>query len=156
MSIESEVGMLLGRRGLCLSTAESCTGGRVAARITAVAGSSGYYLGGVVAYSNSVKSRVLDVAENLLEQHGAVSAPVAEAMAVGVCGRLGADLAVSTTGIAGPGGGSIYKPVGLVYIGLAESTGFVTAQKFNFQGNREDVQMAASQAALEMIQRYLN
>jgi PncC family amidohydrolase len=77
-------------------------------------------------------------------------------MAAGVCARLSADLAVSTTGIAGPGGGSVYKPVGLVYIALADSTGSITVQKFNFQGNREDVQMAASQAALEMIQRYLN
>ena len=103
-------------RGLRLATAESCTGGLVAARLTSVPGSSASFVGGVVAYADEVKRSELDVPEALLAEHGAVSAEVAEAMAEGARRRLGADVAVAVTGVAGPGGGTPEKPVGLVYL----------------------------------------
>ena len=103
-------------RGLTLATAESCTGGLVAARLTSVPGSSDVFLGGVVSYANEVKARALGVPEEVLREHGAVSAETAAAMAAGARARLGADVAVAVTGIAGPGGGTAEKPVGLVYL----------------------------------------
>ncbi len=109
-------------RGLTVAVAESCTGGLIAAAITEVPGSSGYFLGGVVSYSNAVKETLLDVPRELLEQHGAVSREVAVAMATGARVRLGSDLAVAVTGVAGPDGGTPDKPVGLVYIGVATAT----------------------------------
>ena len=153
--IEAAVGGMLRERGLVLATAESCTGGLIGERVTSVAGSSDYYAGGVIAYSNAVKTALLNVDEAVLAEHGAVSIPVAEAMAAGVLAQLNADIAVSTTGIAGPAGGSEDKPVGLVYIGLDLRGQPATCRKFIFEGNRKDVQMAASQAAFEMIQHYL-
>jgi len=155
-SIEIKVGELLLKRGLVLATAESCTGGLIGQRVTDVSGSSGYYAGGIIAYSNAVKVELLGVGEDILEEYGAVSAPVAEVMAVGVMERLGADIAVSTTGIAGPLGGSEEKPIGLVYIGLALRGGVTISQKCHFEGNRSKVRMAASQEAFEMIQHYLS
>lgn len=113
----------LARQGLTLATAESCTGGLMAQMITALAGVSPYFPGGVVSYSNAAKEVVLGVPSSLLEQHGAVSPEVAEAMAAGVRHRLGADLGLSATGIAGPSGGTPEKPVGLVYLGLATADG---------------------------------
>ncbi len=154
-SIETTLGKLLGAKGLTLATAESCTGGLIGQRITAVSGSSDYYAGGVIAYSNDVKMALLDVPEAMLLEHGAVSAPVAEAMAEGVRTRLDADLALSTTGIAGPTGGTEDKPVGLVFIGMAIRNRRATARKHRFDGNRDAVRMAASQAALEMLQSSL-
>ena len=109
----------LQRTGATLATAESCTGGLIAHMITSIAGVSRYFLGGVVSYSNEAKSALLDVPPELIEAHGAVSPEVAAAMAIGARQRLGADLAVSATGVAGPAGGSVEKPVGLVYLGLA-------------------------------------
>ena len=106
-------------RGLTLATAESCTGGLVAARLTSVPGSSDVFLGGVVAYANEVKEAELDVPAEVLAEHGAVSAETAAAMARGARERLGADVAVAVTGIAGPGGGTPEKPVGLVYLHAA-------------------------------------
>ena len=156
ISIEIEVGEMLGARGLVLATAESCTGGLIGQRITDISGSSGYYVGGVIAYSNAVKVGLLGVSDGILEKYGAVSAPVAEAMASGVMVRLGADVAVSTTGIAGPTGGSSEKPVGLVFIGLVAKDGFSTVQECHFEGNRSKVRLAASQTAFEMIQHYLS
>jgi nicotinamide-nucleotide amidase len=103
-------------RGLTLATAESCTGGLVAARLTSVPGSSDVVVGGIVAYSDDVKRTELDVPAELIERHGAVSVEVAAAMAQGARARLGADIAVAVTGIAGPGGGTPEKPVGLVYL----------------------------------------
>lgn len=183
-SIEMQIGDVLSSRGLMLATAESCTGGLIGQRITDVAGSSGYYAGGVIAYSNAVKIELLGVGEDVLEKSGAVSEPVAEAMAAGVLNRLNADIAVSTTGIAGPGGGTKEKPVGLVYVGLAagilgeanmrERGGgtpapenlnglilprdrmYITVRECRFEGNRREVRMAASQTAFEMIQQHLD
>ncbi len=154
--IEIEIGKTLRERGIYLATAESCTGGMIGQRITAVAGSSDYYLGGIIAYSNNIKMALLGVDAALLAEHGAVSASVAESMAQGAIQKFGADLAIATTGIAGPGGGTDTKPVGLVYIGLSAKNGTSTIQECHFAGNRKEVRMAASQTALEMIQRYLD
>ncbi|MBK7924654.1 MAG: competence/damage-inducible protein A [Gemmatimonadetes bacterium] len=134
-------------RGLHLGTAESCTGGGIGARLTAIPGSSEVYRGGVVAYDNRLKVDLLGVPEELLARAGAVSAEVAEAMASTALGRLGADLAISVTGIAGPGGGTPEKPVGLVYLGLATRAG-VRATRHQFPGDREDVRARAGQMAL--------
>ena len=153
--IEITLGQLLQARQLTLATAESCTGGLIGQRVTAVSGSSAYYAGGVISYSNAVKTAMLGVPAAMLEKHGAVSEPVAQAMAAGVLARLNADVALSTTGIAGPTGGSPDKPVGLVFIGLAIKGKSPIAFEHHFEGNRETVRMAASQAALEMLQRYL-
>jgi len=146
---------MLQGRGLTLATAESCTGGLIGERITAIAGSSAYYAGGVITYSNAAKTALLGVSEEILEKHGAVSRPVAEAMAAGVMEKLSADIAVSTTGIAGPGGGSQEKPVGLVFIGLARRGKPIIASECRFSGNRKEIRMAASQTAFEMIQHSL-
>jgi len=153
--IEVRVGELLRAKRLWLATAESCTGGLIGERITSVSGSSDYYAGGVIAYSNGVKTTLLDVSPACLDAHGAVSRPVAESMATGVLARLNADVALSTTGIAGPTGGTPEKPVGLVFIGLAAPRRAPLAREFRFAGNRQAVRMAASQAALEMLQDYL-
>ncbi len=141
------------RAGLLLATAESCTGGGVGARLTAVPGSSDVYLGGVVAYHNQVKVALLEVPEALIAKHGAVSEPVAAAMAAGVAGRLHADLAISVTGIAGPSGGTEEKPVGLVYLGIFDR-GKVTVHRHQFVGDREEVRLRAGQMALfRVLQR---
>ncbi len=141
---------LLKARGLCCATAESCTGGGVGSAITSIAGSSEVYLGGVVSYSNSVKSGVLGVSQATLAAHGAVSAECAAEMAEGARRLTGADLAVSVTGIAGPGGGSAEKPVGLVWFGVSSPAG-VRAEKAIFPGGREDVRRAAVVHALGML-----
>jgi PncC family amidohydrolase len=143
---------LLLARGWRLATAESCTGGLIAHWLTAVPGSSTVYSGGVVAYANEAKTALLGVPAALIARHGAVSAAVAEAMAAGALERLGADVAVSTTGIAGPSGGTAGKPVGLVHIGLAVRQGRCRSQACHFDGSRQAVQIAAGQAALEMIE----
>jgi len=119
MPVEFELKELLLKKGLTLSTAESCTGGMVAARIVNVPGSSQYFLGGVVAYDNSVKVKLLGVKEETLKAYGAVSPQTAKEMVEGVKRLLGTDCAVSTTGIAGPTGGTKEKPVGLTYIGVS-------------------------------------
>lgn len=118
-SVESAVAKLLTERGATLAVAESCTGGSISARITALAGASDYYLGGVTSYSNAAKTAMLGVSATDIERHGAVSETVARQMAEGVLRRFGADFAVSTTGVAGPGGGTTEKPVGTVWMGLA-------------------------------------
>ncbi|HUU83758.1 MAG TPA: competence/damage-inducible protein A [Phycisphaerae bacterium] len=130
-TLESVVGALLVDRGLTLSTAESCTGGLLAKRLTDVPGSSAFFVRGAVTYSNASKTEVLGVDAGLIEEHGAVSAEVAEAMAVGCREQAGTDFALSTTGIAGPSGGSAEKPVGLVYIALADSAG-CRVRRFTF------------------------
>ncbi len=118
-SLVTELLAICRQRGLRIATAESCTGGLVAAALTEIAGSSDVYIGGINAYANDAKTALLDVPAALIAREGAVSAAVAQAMAEGVRQRLDADIAVSITGIAGPGGGSIDKPVGLVWFGLA-------------------------------------
>ncbi len=145
----------LGReRGLTLATAESCTGGLVAQRLTSVPGASDVFLGAVVAYSDDVKMRQLDVPGELLERHGAVSAEAAAAMAAGARARLAADVAVSVTGIAGPGGGSEEKPVGLVYL-HAEGPVGVRSADFVFPGDRDSIRRRAAVTALHLLRRLL-
>ncbi len=134
-------------RALTVATAESCTGGLVAATITAVPGSSAYFRGGVVSYANDAKVALLDVPNAALEAHGAVSAQVARAMAEGCRARLGTSLAVAVTGIAGPDGGSAAKPVGLTYLALA--SGHATeVRRCVFAGDRDAVRSAATAEAL--------
>jgi len=141
-------------QGLSLATAESCTGGMVAERLTSVPGSSRVFLGGVVAYANAVKAEELDVPQELLERHGAVSAEAAAAMTAGARKRLGADVAVAITGIAGPDGGSAEKPVGLVYL-HAESPSASRSVDFVFPGDREGIRRRAAVTALHLVRRLL-
>ena len=142
-------GLCLGR-GLTVAVAESCTGGLVAAAITDVAGSSGYFLGGVVSYSDQAKLIFLDVPAESLSAHGAVSAQVARAMAVGARARFGASLAVSVTGIAGPDGATPGKPVGLTYLGIADDQGS-DVRRFAFSGDRADNRAEGARAALAWL-----
>jgi nicotinamide-nucleotide amidase len=141
-------------RGMRIATAESCTGGLVGERLTEIPGSSDTYLGGVVSYANELKTSLLGVEPALIEAHGAVSEPVALAMALGAVERLGADAAVSVTGIAGPGGGSEAKPVGTVWLGVAAG-GRAEARHVLFAGNRHDIRARAAQAALFLLHRRL-
>ena len=142
-------GVCLGR-DLTVAVAESCTGGLVAATITEVPGSSGYFQGGVVSYANAAKEALLDVPAHVLAAHGAVSAQVAMAMATGARARLGASIAASVTGIAGPDGGSEAKPVGLTYVGIAD-TGGTDVRRLTFGGDRGAVREAATRAVLEWL-----
>ena len=141
-------------RGLRLATAESCTGGMVAARLTDVPGSSDVVLGGVVAYANEVKTAELGVAGALLTAHGAVSAEVAAAMAAGVRSRLGADVGISVTGVAGPGGGTEEKPVGLVHLHVSSPDG-ESGRQFSLPGDRETIRARATVAALHLVRTVL-
>ena len=142
-------GLCLGR-GLTVAVAESCTGGLVADAITDVAGSSGYFTGGVVSYSNDAKETLLDVPRAMLEAHGAVSAQVARAMAEGARARFGADVAASVTGIAGPDGGSDAKPVGLTYVAVADAEG-VDVRRHVWPGDRAANKVASAAAVLELL-----
>jgi nicotinamide-nucleotide amidase len=153
-SMEEVVGGLLRERGKTLAVAESCTGGLVGQRITEVPGSSDYFLGGVVAYADRAKTALLGVPEQTLREHGAVSEPVAIAMAEGVRERFGADLAVSTTGIAGPGGGTEEKPVGLVWVGFSDAEES-SAQEFEFPLDRSRHRLVTAQVALDWVRRAL-
>jgi nicotinamide-nucleotide amidase len=153
-TMEQVVGLKLAVGGYTLAVAESCTGGLIAQRLTDVSGSSKYFIEGVVAYSNEAKTRTLAVKRKLLLKHGAVSAEVAEAMAVGIRKRAGTDFGLSITGIAGPGGGSEGKPVGLVYIALADDVQ-TKSRKLRIPGDRQLVRWRASQAALDMLRRRL-
>ena len=148
------VGKLLAGSGLTLAVAESCTGGMIAEQITRVPGSSDYFLGGVVAYDNTVKSKVLGVADGTLAAWGAVSGATAGEMARGVGRALGADIGLAVTGIAGPGGGTLQKPVGLVYIALAGCSGTVS-QDYIFPGGRQGIRKGTVNAALHMLSIYL-
>jgi competence/damage-inducible protein CinA-like protein len=141
-------------RGLSLATAESSTGGLVSARLTSVPGSSDVFLGAVVAYANEVKARELDVAAEVFERHGAVSAEAAAAMAAGARARLGADVAVAVTGIAGPGGGTPEKPVGLVYLDAQGPDGAL-ARRLDLPGDREAIRARATVAALHLVRTLL-
>ena len=141
-------------RGLTLATAESCTGGMVAERITSIPGSSDVFVGAVVAYADEVKARELGVPTDVLERFGAVSPETAAAMAAGARERLGADVAVSVTGIAGPGGGTEAKPVGLVYL-HAESPGASRSAEFVLPGDRGTIRRRATVTALHLVRRLL-
>jgi nicotinamide-nucleotide amidase len=142
-------------RGLSLATAESCTGGLVAARITSVPGSSDVFSGGIVAYANDVKAAQLGVGEDVLRSHGAVSGETALAMARGVRERLRVDVAVSVTGVAGPGGGTPEKPVGLVFL-HAETPDASRGIEFNFPGDRDSIRQRSAVAALHLVRRLLS
>jgi PncC family amidohydrolase len=141
-------GACLGR-GITVAVAESCTGGLIADSITDIAGSSGYFAGGVVSYSNEAKERLLDVPHDALAAHGAVSAQVARAMADGVRSRFGATVGISVTGIAGPDGGTTAKPVGLTYVAVADGAG-ADVRRHMWTGNRRANKTASAEAALEM------
>jgi PncC family amidohydrolase len=136
--------------GVTVAAGESCTGGLIAKTITDVPGSSGYFSGGVVSYSNEAKRRLLGVPYAILEAHGAVSAQVARAMALGARERFGADLGVSVTGVAGPDGGTAAKPVGLTYVAVADSEG-VEVRRFTWSGDRASNREESVRAALEML-----
>jgi nicotinamide-nucleotide amidase len=153
--MEETVGRLLRERRLTLAVAESCTGGRIGDRITDVPGSSEYFLLGVATYSNQAKARVLGVSERTLAEHGAVSAQTAEEMAAGVRRVSGADIGLSTTGIAGPGGGTPEKPVGTVCIGLAWEGGVWSRRYDMGTRGREWIKATTAQAALDRVRRWL-
>ena len=136
--------------GRTIATAESCTGGGIGAVLTAIPGSSSVYKGGVVSYTNEVKMRLLNVSTDALDRFGAVSAEVAEAMALGVRNTLRTDVAVSVTGLAGPGGDEFGHPVGTVYIGFNCNRKSLVKQ-YRFEGSREEVRTQTIQAALELI-----
>jgi PncC family amidohydrolase len=145
---------ILRSRGWKLACAESCTGGLLAHRITNVPGSSDYFLGAVVAYDNQVKMEILHVPAGMLGQFGAVSGETVRAMAEGVRDLLSADIAVSTSGVAGPGGGSIEKPVGTTWIGVAGPAG-TRVVHFCWDGDREQNKTYSAEAALELLLEYL-
>ena len=149
-----ELVLLLKERGMRITTAESCTGGRMAAAITAIPGSSGVFPGGIVSYCDEVKHRVLNVPAALLEDYGAVSPQVAEAMAKGAAALMGTDLTLSATGIAGPDGDGSENPVGTVYIGLY-AEGKTTVEKCLFSGSRLEIQTQATEFALSMAINHL-
>jgi competence/damage-inducible protein CinA-like protein len=152
--VEELVLSLAGAHGLTLATAESCTGGMVAARLTDVPGSSASFVGSVVAYADEVKRGELGVPEELLAEHGAVSAEVAAAMAEGACERLGADVAVAVTGVAGPGGGTPEKPVGLVYVHAAGPDGSLS-RVLDLPGERGQIRLRATVTALHLLRALL-
>jgi PncC family amidohydrolase len=154
MAIESVIGALLSERALTLATAESSTGGLVAHRITSVSGSSAYYLGGFVTYSNEAKETLLGVSRETMIANGAVSEETAREMARGARERLGADLGIATTGIAGPSGGTEEKPVGLVYVALSAADAEI-CQRHVWQGDRAANNEQSTEAALRLIQVYL-
>ena len=152
--VDDQVARLLsGRR---IATAESCTAGLVAARLTDRAGSSDYVMGGVVSYSNDAKAELLGVDPALIEQHGAVSEPVAEAMAGGALERFGADTAVAITGIAGPGGGTAEKPVGTVCFTVMLADGRKDTRTLRLPGNRSDVRERSTTVAMHLLRRLLS
>ena len=141
--------LLLKHKGETMAAAESCTGGLLAGLVTGVAGASQFFKGGVVSYTNEVKARLLEVPERILEQFGAVSSPVARAMAEGVARACQADLGLSITGLSGPEGDGSGNPIGLVYLG-ASYHGKTTVKSYIFQGGRQEIRGAAVKAALEL------
>lgn len=153
-TMEEVIGLRLAVSGFTLATAESCTGGLIAHRLTEVPGSSKYFMEGVVTYSNEAKTRLLGVPAELIAAHGAVSAEVSEAMAEGVKRRAGVDFGLAVTGVAGPGGGTDEKPVGLIYIALADDA-HTEHRRLMLPGDRHLIRWRASQAALDLLRRRL-
>ncbi len=153
-SLEEKLGQLLRERGLNIALAESCTGGLVGHRLTNIPGSSDYYLGSVTAYANEAKMKLLSVKSDTLEMHGAVSQESVAEMAAGIRAALRSDLGISISGVAGPGGGTPEKPVGLVWIGLSAEH-FEWAQNYHFAGPRDQVKEQAADKALEIAIAYL-
>jgi len=151
---EEKIAPLLRARRQTLATAESCTGGLIASRITDIPGSSDYFLGGVVAYDNRIKISLLGVPPGLLAQYGAVSRETVLEMAAGARTALGADIAISVSGIAGPGGGTPEKPVGTVWIGLAAPEG-AWSHRCQFSGDRVGIKASSADAALQFLLDYL-
>ena len=149
MILEEKLGLVLKEKGMRIAVAESCTGGLIGSRITDIPGSSDYFEAGLVTYSNSAKERFLSVPHEVIATKGAVSPEVAEAMARGARAATGADIGVAVTGIAGPGGGSPEKPVGLVYIGLAFAEKTISRRHF-FQGDRTAIRRQTSEEALKL------
>jgi len=146
----TRLGEILKRKGLKLAVAESCTGGLLGGAITAAAGSSSYFRGGVIAYDNDIKRDILGVPADDLERYGAVSSAVVLAMAAGAAKLFSADCAISVSGIAGPGGGTDEKPVGLVFIGVHHQ-GQTQSRAFVFKGSRDDVRSQSVMAAMEFL-----
>lgn len=153
--MEEVVGHQLLRQRLTLALAESCTGGLIGHRLTQVPGSSAYLDRAFVCYSNQAKSELLGVPPNLIARYGAVSREVAAAMAKGVRERSHVAVGLSVTGIAGPGGGSATKPVGLVYVGLDAGKAGRETKKFRFHGDRATIKIRSSQGALDLLRRWL-
>ena len=153
-SMAAVIGHLLQEKGLQLSVAESCTGGLLASKITEVAGSSQWFVGGITAYSNQLKEKLLAVDNRLIAEYGAVSVPVARAMAKGASVCTGSQISVSVTGIAGPTGGSDDKPVGTVFFGVSVNDE-VTDHHFTFSGNRREIQEITAQTALDLVRQAL-
>lgn len=153
-SLEQVVGYLLVMKGKTVSVAESCTGGRLGWTLTRMPGSSEYFVGGIIAYSNELKKRLLGVKAGVLKEHGAVSAETARAMAAGVKAKTHSGYGIGVTGIAGPGGGSEERPVGLVYIAVSGARG-EKVREFRFSGGRDTVRKQASQGALDVLRRVL-
>lgn len=146
-----EIGVEFTKMGLTLSVAESCTGGLLSSILTSVPGSSAYFLGGVVSYSNEVKIKVLDVCGKTIEKFGAVSAATACEMADGVRKALSSTASLSITGVAGPGGGTAEKPVGTVFIALSFMERETGVREFFFKGSRDEIRMQSVNAALEIL-----
>lgn len=149
-SLEEQVGESLRRIGRTVATAESCSGGLISHRITNVSGSSSYFMGGVVTYSNKAKMELLGVAKPLLEEQGAVSEQVAREMAEGARERFATDYAVACTGVAGPTGGTKEKPVGTVYVAVA-APGGTQVERCHFEGDREEIKQRTADRALAML-----
>ncbi len=149
-----EIGIILREKHKTLSTAESCTGGNIAHYITSVAGSSDYFVGGVVSYSNEVKMRVLGVKKETLDAYGAVSQPVVEQMAEGVVKLTGADYGVSTSGVAGPGGGTAEKPVGTVWMAVSDGKQTLS-RKYHFGINRIENIKKATETAFFLLKEFV-
>lgn len=153
-SLEQEIGELLRQKGLTLGAVESATGGLISHRITNVPGSSDYYKGSITSYSNEAKMKLVGVKADTLKKYGAVSRQVAEEMADGGRKALNVDICIADTGIAGPGGATTEKPVGLFYLGLAHKSGILT-QKHIFPGNREQNKQSAAESALRWLKDFL-
>lgn len=154
MLLEEEAGKLLLDSHQTIACAESCTGGLLTSRLTDVAGSSAYVLGSIVSYTNEVKMSHLGVKEETLKKFGAVSEQTAKEMSGGVKGRIGTDIGVGITGIAGPGGGSVEKPVGLVYISIAGPKGVIVTKNL-FKGSRSEIKKQTTDKALTMLIKYI-